>query len=95
MGPPVGEPFRVGLVGGVEDNLSGGVDALTVAGVMVGRGKHPDARMMMLVVVPAEELFAVCGHLVERLKLLGPVRPVLQRFERGLGVGVVVGHPRS
>ena len=95
MRPSVGEPLRMRLVGGVKDNLSGDFDALTVASVTVGGGKHPNARMMMLVDVPIEELFAVCGHLVERLKLLGPVRPVLQRSERGLGVGVVVGHPRS
>ena len=64
MRPSVGEPLRMRLVGGVKDNLSGDFDALTVASVTVGGGKHPNARMMMLVDVPIEELFAVCGHLV-------------------------------
>ena len=59
------------------------------------RQEHPDARMVMLVVIPAEKLFAVSGRVFEAVEPGGPVRPVLQRFERGLRVGIVVGHPRS
>lgn len=51
MWPYVGEPFRVRFVGGVEAGLSGDVDPLAVAGVTVGGGGHPDARMVVLSVV--------------------------------------------
>ena len=64
------------LEGGIKDGLTGDVDPLTVPAVTISGGKHPDARMMMLVVIPAKELFAVSGHLRERLKRCGPVRPV-------------------
>ena len=47
------------------------------------------------VVVPIEERFAVAGCVVDGVEAGGPVGPVLQRFEDGFCVGVVVGYTGS
>ena len=76
------------LVGVVEHGLAGGGDTGAVTGVSIGGGEEPDTGVVVLVVVPLEELFAMVDGVVEGGKAGGPIRPVLQRFEPGLGVGV-------
>ena len=51
--------------------------------------------MVMLLVVPGEELPAEATGLFERAKAVREVRPVFQRFEVGFRVGVIVRDMRT
>ena len=86
-GWPVRESFGVVLVGVVEHGLAGGVDSLSVAGVTVRWCQEADPGVMVVVVVPVEESFAMRDRGGEGRELGGPVRPVLQRFEPWLRRG--------
>jgi hypothetical protein len=55
------------------------------------RREEPNANMMMLLVVPSEESLAPRASFLESGKTLRIRRPVLQRFELRLRVGIVVG----
>ena len=55
------------------------------------RREEANANMMMLLVVPSEEALAPRASFLETGKALRIRRPVLQRFELRLRVGIVVG----
>ncbi len=89
------ESFRVRLVGSIENGLSSGEEFFRLAVVNGSRGHQLEAGVMMLVVVPREELLAETSGLFEGPEAVGEARPIFQCFEVGLRVGVVVRDMRA
>ena len=58
--------------------------------VDVGRGHITDARMAMGLVVPPEEPLAMAAGILNAPEAAREIRPILQCFELGLGIGVVI-----
>ena len=56
---------------------------------------EPEVSVAVVMVVVVEELFAPDAGVVEGVEVSWPCRAVLQRFEVGFDVGVVVGDVRS
>ena len=83
------------LVGVIEHGLAGGGDPGAVAGVSIGWCEEPDTGVVVFVVVPVEELFAVGDGVLDTGEAGGPIGPVFQRFEPGFSVRVVVRHAWS
>ena len=70
--------------------LAGGVDCLGLSEVdLIGR-HQADADVVMVFVVPGEDVAAECAGLVDGLKAFGEFRLIFQRLEVGLRKGVVV-----
>ena len=89
------ESFRVSLVGSIENGLSVPEEFFRVA-VVNGRGSHQlEAGVVMLVVVPREELLAEAAGLFEGTETIRKAGAVLQRFEVSFRVGVVSGDRRT
>ena len=85
----------MGEVGGVQDLGAPGPDGCRRAVVDLGGGVQPEPAVMMVVVVPGEEFLAVRAGGLDRGEPGGEARPVLQGFELGFGVRVVVGDVRA
>jgi len=85
------ESFWVVLVGVVEGTLASVADVAGLSVVDVGWGVVGDAGVAVMVVVVVEELGAECSGLFEVGEVHRERRAVLQGFEVGFGVGVVVG----
>jgi hypothetical protein len=79
-----------------QDDASAILAALLGAAVVDVVGcVQPDAAVMVLAVVPGEEIDAVRARVLDAAEALGEVRAVLQRFESSLGKRVVVGSSTS
>ena len=78
------------MVGGGQDLGAPGLDGCGAAVVDVTGGVQAEPAVMMLVVVPGEEVLAVRPGGLKRGEPGGERRPVLQGLELGLGVRVVV-----
>ena len=55
-----------------------------------GRRHEADADVVVLLVVPMEEVAAERMRLLVAVKTLGEVRPIFHRLELAFGIGVVV-----
>jgi len=55
-----------------------------------GRGHVTDARVAMGLVVPREEPLAMAAGIFNASEAVREIRPILQCFELGLGIGVVI-----
>src|SRR6266508_602417 len=86
------EPLGMGGVGAVQDHGAGVDDLLGAAVVHVGRGQQRDPRVVVLVVVPAEEVLAEAAGVLDRAEPLREGGMLLQRLELAFRVRVVVGH---
>ena len=80
-GKPLGEALRVGVEGSGEDGGAAGVASVGVAVVDVSRGHEAEARMVVLGVVPAEEVFAVGASVFEGAEARRKAGAVLEGFE--------------
>jgi len=88
------EALRVRGVGGHEHLLPGVTHRVGPSLVHSGRRQQPDAGVAMLGVVPGEERLAESAGVFEAAEAFREVRAVLQRFELGLGEGVIVAGGR-
>jgi hypothetical protein len=78
----------MGGVGGGEHLGPGRSDLLRAAVVDIGGDQQPDARMMMLGVVPAEEVLAEGAGVLNRTESVGEFGAVLEGLELAVAVGV-------
>ena len=85
------EPVGFGGVDVVEDGLAVGSDGVVVAVVDAGGGVVADAGVPVVVVVVVEELVDEAAGVGEAGEAVRESWRVLQGFELGLAVGVVVG----
>ena len=81
-------------VGGTQDSGTGSTLAVSEAVVHVVRRVQTERRVMVLGVVPGEELGAELASVLDAAEAYGERGPVLQRLELCLGEGVVVGGVR-
>jgi hypothetical protein len=51
--------------------------------------------MIMLGVIPVEKALAMLARVLNRAEPLGKRRPILERFELRLGIGVIIGDRRT
>ena len=67
------------------------------SGAMVdgGRSHQANSAVAVFVIVPVEELLAVCASVLDRAEAIGKVGSVLQGFELRLGVRIVVRDVRA
>jgi hypothetical protein len=86
------EAVWVGCKGFVQGGLPGGMDGLSRAVVDAVWGHVADARVLMLVVLPGEELLTEGACIGQATEARGEVSSVLQGLELGLAERVVVGH---
>jgi hypothetical protein len=86
---PADEPLRRRGVGGLKNALALGVERLCLAVVHGGRGHQADPGVAVGVVVPVKERAAEPARVLDRVKAVGELGPVLQRLELRLRVGVV------
>jgi hypothetical protein len=92
VGDAAHEALRVHLVGGGKDGGTGLDALLRAAMVDVSRPLEADTAVVVLVVVPGEEVDAVGAGILDAAEALGKIRAVLEGLEPGLGKRVVVGH---
>jgi hypothetical protein len=78
----------------IEYPLAFGRPSRCQAGMNVGRGQQCDPGVMVLVVVPGNELRAEISAVFQTLKVGRVLRPVLERLKERFDVGVVVGRAR-
>src|SRR5450755_2263773 len=83
------------LVGGGKDAGPGSPDGGSAAVVDVGGGVQAEAAVAVLVVVPGEEVPAVCPGGLDGAEPGGEPGPVFQGLELRLRIGVVVAHVRA
>ena len=86
----VRESLGVSLVGVVECGLSDGADVLDAAVEDVGGREEGERGVVVLLVVPAEEVLQVAACMELGLESSGVVGLVLERLELCLAEGVVV-----
>jgi len=82
----VGEAFRVAIIGYVEHLLSVFDDLGGHAVMQRFRGEQGDAAVMMLAVVPSEELPAKGACVLDGAEAVGELGPILEGFELALRV---------
>ena len=80
----------MGLISDPQDLFSGLPDIFGKAVVHGFRRQEADTRMPMLFVIPREEVLAVAPGVLDAAEPFRKVRPVLEGFELGLGVRVVI-----
>ena len=90
VGRLVDEALRVSGIGRHEHLVPGGLHQVGSPLVHGHRRHQPDTRVAMLAVVPGEEPLTEGAGLVEAAKPFREIRTILQRFELGLGEGVIV-----
>jgi len=82
-------------VGVVESDLAAGSDLFDAAVEYLGRSEERKSRMLVMVIIPGEELLTPSSRMGERSEPLRIVGLVLQRLELRLGEGVVVADVRT
>ena len=87
-GSAVGEAFGMSRVGVIESRLATSGDVLDAAVEYIGWGEEGKSRVLMIVIVPGEELLAPGTCVSGRGEALRIVGLVLERLELGLGEGV-------
>ena len=87
--------FRVRGVGYSKRLLAEVADLFGALAVDHLRGKQAQTGMMMLRVVPREELLAKTAGMLQGAEALRKVRPIFQRLELALGERIVVGYVRA
>jgi hypothetical protein len=85
----VDEALWVVVAGAIEGLLARGVDGLDLAVMHLVRGHEADPGVMMILVVPVEELAAEGPGIGDAAKAAGKARLVLQGLEVALGERVV------
>src|SRR5665811_1192573 len=84
------EAFRVSVEGAIEDVLASGVDCVGLT-VMHLIGRHQaDAGMMMLLIIPIEEVAAERLGILNAAEALWKLRLVLHRFEVAFRERIVI-----
>ncbi len=86
----MGESCWVRLLGFVEHGLTLREDLRLAAGVQVGGVQVPDGAVVVLMVVPGEEVPAPRAGGLEAVEPVGVVGVVLQRLEMRFAVGIGV-----
>src|SRR5580658_1815409 len=94
-GRSVREALGVLRVGVVESDLAAGSDLFDAAVEYLGRSEERKSRMLVMVIIPGEELLTPSSRMGERSEPLRIVGLVLQRLELRLGEGVVVADVRT
>jgi hypothetical protein len=84
----------VSLIGQVQDLLALGEEGRRLAEVDGGRGHQAEPGVVVLVVVPVEELLAPGSSVQFAAETFREGGVVLERLELGFGEGVVVGCAR-
>ena len=87
----VSEALGGGGVGEVERDLADGRDDGHAPEEDIGGREEREARVVMVVVVPAEEVLQPPSSVELAIQAPGVIRLVLHRLELGLAEGVVVG----
>ena len=87
--------FGVGGEGGIQCGLALDHADVSEAMMHVGRREHPDASVVMLLVVPSEEVARIAPRILDLPEALGKTRSIFERLEVGLAEGIVVGDVRS
>ena len=88
----VHKSFRMHPVGVEQDVLALLEHMLGTTIMHIGRGQQLNAAMMVKIVVPIEELPAPASGIRQTAKALGIIRAVLQGFELGFRIGIVIGN---
>ena len=78
------EAFGMSGVGHLEDASPLDLDERCTTEVDVGRRVEAQARVMVLMVVPAEEALAEVAGVLERAEVLGELRAILEGLELSL-----------
>ena len=86
--------FRVSGIRGLQDTCPLDVNAFGTTEMDRRWGVEPNARMAVLVVVPPEETPAESAAIFDGAETVRELGPVLEGFELGLRVRVVVGTVR-
>src|SRR5512132_4582665 len=95
LGKLADEPLGMGGIGSSEHLGSGRLDLLGPAVVDVCGGQQADSGVVVLDVVPGEEVLAEDAGVLDGTEVVGEGGPVLEGLELGLGVRIVVGHVRA
>lgn len=75
------EPFGMQVVGGVKHRLPFGNDLGSFSVVHIGRCQQIESGVMVLVVVPGEELLAESAAVLNGSEAVRVAGPILERFE--------------
>jgi hypothetical protein len=89
------ESLGVSGIGRVQDTRALKLDTFGMSEVDGGRGVEPNARMAVVVVVPPEEAPTEIPAVFNRAEAVRELWPVLEGFELGLRVRIVVGAMRT
>jgi hypothetical protein len=89
------EAFRVFAERVIEDLLSSGVNDVDLAVMHLVRGHETDPGMVVVLVVPIEELAAETSGILHAAEAFGEAGLILQGFEVALGERVIVGRMRA
>jgi len=84
------EPARVFFEGRREDQLTAPYDFICKAIVHLFRGQQGDAAVVVLFVIPEEEILAKRPAVLDAAEAIRKLRAVLKGFEVGFRIGVVV-----
>ena len=84
------ESLWIGEESGLQDFGACLVYRSSLAEVDDGRGHVTDARVAMGLVVPRKEPLAMIAGILNASEAVREIRPILQRFELGFGIGVVI-----
>ena len=90
----VDEALRVVAERLIERELASGVDGIGLTVVYLVRCHQTDAAMVVILVVPIEEVAAEASGVLDAAKALGELRLVLECLEVAFRERVVVGHVR-
>jgi hypothetical protein len=85
------EPLGMGGIGAVEHVGAGAGDGFGATLVHIGWGEQRDPAVVVLVVIPAEEVLAEGAGVVDRAEPGGEGRVVFEGLELAFAVGIVVG----
>ncbi len=88
------EPVRVFFKSRLKDRLTVQGDLIGAAVMDLFRGEHGNAAMAMLFVVPVEKVLAKRAAVLDAAEVSRELRAVLEGFELGLRIGVVVADVR-
>ena len=89
------KPLGVLLVGGLQDLLTLIQNRLSSSEMNIGRGEKTEGRVVMFVVVPAEELCCPGAGILLTAEAVRIIRAVFQRFELGFGEWIIVRDMRT
>ena len=85
------EALGIGVEGTIEGVLSGSMDGVSLAVMDLVRGHQPETNMVMVLIVPGEELAAELACILNAAEAFWESWLVFEGLEVAFGEGVVVG----